>query len=353
MGLNALRRARDTEYFDRSQPPCQTSRLSVTALVDLIESTVKLEQAQRGGLRTVGTGFIIADRRADGSPRTILITAHHVFDRMPNAQATLGLRVADPDGGWRYAPKQLQIRSADGTPLWTRHPVQDIAAIEIPAKVAGRAIPVDYLVGKDTLEDLEIQPGDELVVLGFPRGVAANKEGFPILRSGRVASYPISPASRFPTFLLDFSVFAGNSGGPVFVNRPRSVAASASPSPIIVGILTQQIKLEGDRLAIGNVTQAKYVQETVTLLGEDRAVVTATATPGSTGEIVPASEVSPPTRWSDRALAALSDVWDGLRRRMISAWIVLRDRIADLSSQPPVVRSAHPSPKNPPLQHER
>ena len=78
-----------------------------------------------------------------------------------------------------------------------------------------------------------------MMALGFPRGLAANAAGFPILRSGRVASYPIAPAKIFPTFLLDFSVFPGNSGGPVFmtqVDRHRpgdatSAARTCSSSP--------------------------------------------------------------------------------------------------------------------------
>ena len=59
-----------------------------------------------------------------------------------------------------------------------------------------------------------------MMTLGFPRGLAANAAGFPILRAGRVASYPVAPARIFPTFLLDFSVFPGNSGGPVFMSGP-------------------------------------------------------------------------------------------------------------------------------------
>ena len=38
-----------------------------------------------------------------------------------------------------------------------------------------------------------------------------------IRASGRIASYPITPTSKTRTFLLDFEVFEGNSGGPVFL----------------------------------------------------------------------------------------------------------------------------------------
>ena len=65
---------------------------------------------------------------------------------------------------------------------------------------------------------IEVAPGSAgpRTILSMGR-VSADAAGFPILRSGRVASYPLAPASVFPTFLMDFSVFPGNSGGAVFM----------------------------------------------------------------------------------------------------------------------------------------
>jgi hypothetical protein len=116
-----------------------------------------------------------------------------------------------------------------------------------------------------------------MMALGFPRGLAANQAGFPILRSGRVASYPVAPASVFPTFLLDFSVFPGNSGGPVFMTAKdyRRPAAPGAPDPeFIAGLLTQQVELNNERLEIGIVTHAKYIRETLSLLDDPAAQVT-------------------------------------------------------------------------------
>src|SRR5690606_27100190 len=131
-----------------------------------------------------------------------------------------GYRVANGDGSWSYSPQTIPIRSADGDQLWTEHPTRDVAAISItaPPAFAKAAIPIDYLAGDDTFTEKQVGAGDEMMALGFPRGLAANQAGFPILRAGRVASYPIAPAAIFPTFLLDFTVFPGNSGGPVFVS---------------------------------------------------------------------------------------------------------------------------------------
>jgi hypothetical protein len=84
-----------------------------------------------------------------------------------------------------------------------------------------------------------------------------------------VASYPLGPASRYPTFLLDFAVFAGNSGGPVFIDdggRRRPRAGVPPPTEFIAGVLTQQVELRSDRLEIGIVTHAAYVREAIALL---------------------------------------------------------------------------------------
>jgi hypothetical protein len=240
--------------------------------VDLIKATVQLEQPLGDGTRTVGTGFLIESPTPDGKPRTVLVTAAHVLDRMPAVSARIGYRVQGADGAWRYDPQPLIIRGEDGkAPKWTRHPTRDVAAIVIqaPEEFARAAIPLSWLAEDETFNKFALGPGDEMMALGFPRGLSANQAGFPILRAGRVASYPLAPSSVFPTFLLDFSVFPGNSGGPVFMAegaRRRPGATEAQEVQFVAGILTQQVELSGERLEIGIVTHARFVRETVAMI---------------------------------------------------------------------------------------
>jgi hypothetical protein len=238
--------------------------------VDLIQATVQLEQPLGDGSRTVGTGFLIEDPTPDGRPRTILVTAAHVFDKMPGVSAKIGYRIQSADGVWRYDPHTLKIRDGDH-PLWVKHPNRDVAAIEVeaPPEFAKAAIPLAWLAQDDTFNKYGLGPGDEMMALGFPRGLSANPAGFPILRSGRVASYPLAPASVFPTFLMDFSVFPGNSGGPVFMAegaRRRPGSTESQEVQFVAGMLTQQVELTGERLEIGIVTHAKFIRETVAML---------------------------------------------------------------------------------------
>jgi S1-C subfamily serine protease len=239
--------------------------------VELIAATVQLEQPLAGGMRTVGTGFLVSDPTPDGRPRVVLVTANHVFERMSGDEATIGYRVEKPDGSWTYAPQKITIR-ADGKALWMRHPSRDVAAISItaPPAFAQAAIPLSWLAGDDALARDQLAPGDEMMTLGYPQGLSANTAGFPILRAGRVASYPIGPSAAFPTFLLDFRVFPGNSGGPVYLN-PTSTAADTSgqtPAPVIAGMLTQQVEVGQENLGIGIVTQAEFIRQTVAELDQ-------------------------------------------------------------------------------------
>lgn len=251
--------------------------MPVDLSVDMIKATVQLEQPLGDGGRTVGTGFLVNDRAPDGRPRTILVTAAHVLEKMPAGEARIGYRFQAPDGAWKYAPQPLTIRKAGGAPAWVQHPSRDVAALEIaaPPQFAAAAIPLAWLAGDETFTRIGVAPGDEMMALGFPLGLSANQAGFPILRSGKVASYPLAPSAEFPTFLLDFNVFPGNSGGPIYV--------SGRGEGFVAGILTQQVELSGDRLDIGIVTHARYVRETVEML-EGRSppdLRLAEATPGA------------------------------------------------------------------------
>jgi hypothetical protein len=268
--------------------------------LELIHATVQLEQPLGDGTRTVGTGFLIQAPSADGKPRTVLVTANHVFNRMPGREARIGYRVANGDGSWSYAPQTVPIRDRDGHQLWTKHPARDVAVITItaPAEFAKAAIPKDWLAEDATFNKYEVRAGDQMMALGFPRGLAANQAGFPILRSGRVASFPVAPSTVFPTFLLDFAVFPGNSGGPVFMaetSRKRQGDQQPEDVQFIAGLLTQQVELNNERLEIGIVTHARFIRETMALMDNPNAPVTPTQDQGLPKGVVAAS--------ADRAVA--------------------------------------------------
>src|SRR5437868_11966238 len=85
----------------------------------------------------------------------------------------------------------------------------------------GGKIPIistSLLAEDQMLSQFEVNPGEELSCLGYPFGAESNAAGFPILRSGRIASYPLLPTESTQKFLFDFAIFPGNSGGPVYLS---------------------------------------------------------------------------------------------------------------------------------------
>eukprot|EP01035_Chromulina_nebulosa_P052613 gene52613-71784_t len=131
--------------------------------IEMIHATVQLEQPLGDGTRTVGTGFLISAPDEYGQPRTVLITANHVFQKMPGANARIGYRIANKDGSWRYTPQTLKIRDGAGQELWTHHPDRDVAAISVtaPAEFAQAALPLSYLASDDTFEAFRIDDHGE------------------------------------------------------------------------------------------------------------------------------------------------------------------------------------------------
>lgn len=266
--------------FDLQVPPVPVQEPPVAEIaqaapawdltVGLINATVQIDQPLNDAERKVGTAFLIDAPRPDGTPRTVLVTAAHVLEGMPSAQARIGWRVPTGDGAWRFDPAPLRIREDDGDPLWTRHPDRDVAVMEVraPGAFAQAAIPLGWLAGPFALDAWQVGPGDELMTLGYPHGYSANTSGFPILRTGRVASWPLTPIRAFPTFLLDFAVFPGNSGGPVFwTPAARKLPGTVQPEhPFVAGVLVQEMRVRDETVGIGIVAHAEYVREAIALM---------------------------------------------------------------------------------------
>jgi hypothetical protein len=200
---------------------------------------------------------------------TYLVTAAHTVERMKGETAILVLREPKPDGSYGRHDHTIGIREGD-KPLWARHEKQDVAVLRLgkPLPVPVKVLPLAVLADEAALKASRVHICSPLFVLTYPQRFEANGAGFPVARQGIFASPPLLPVPAHPTFLADFTTFAGDSGGPVFIE-------TAEREPLITGIVISQhhhvdkVKSEyEDRtlrhpLGIGTVLHASFIRETL------------------------------------------------------------------------------------------
>jgi hypothetical protein len=243
---------------------------------ELMKATYKIEGVRGVGTATermIGTVFLLGD--PDPIPtnasrvKYVLVTAAHVLESMKGDKAILYLG-REVDGVYKRQACVLSIRGG-GKDLWVKHKSEDVAVMYV-ALPNDAAIPdlisTNWLADDDVFRDVGLHPGDQLMCLGYPYGVEANKEGFPVLRSGVIASYPIIPMKDVKRILFDFEVYKGNSGGPVyFVQSGRFYKGKISMNRFIVGLLSKQVEtdpnISGEQkpLGIGVVVPAVFIKE--------------------------------------------------------------------------------------------
>jgi len=221
-----------------------------------------------------GTVFVmvIPDANRPGKTQPVLITAAHILEKIAGETATIHLREKMGDGKFKTVAHVLQIRKGKKT-LWVQHPTADVAIMKIalPGFIYKQAkeapfLPTALLADDKIMERYEIHPGDQLLCLGYPLGIQANVSGFSILRSGTIASYPLTPAKETKTFLFDFEIFGGNSGGPVyFVDKGRRYGGTThlgETIQFVAGVVARQ----HEKLRLAVVVPAHFIKETLGLL---------------------------------------------------------------------------------------
>ena len=216
---------------------------------------------------STSTCFLVKREAPDNA--VYLVTTAHTVERTKGETAILVLREAKPDGSYARHDYTITIRSGE-KPLWVRHEKQDVAVLRLadPLPVPVTLLPEAALADEARLKASAVHICSPLFVLTYPQRFEANGAGFPVARQGIFASPPQLPVPTHPTFLADFTTFAGDSGGPVF-------ADAGGGHPLVFGIVLAQNHHEDkmkseyeDRvirhpLGIGTVLHSQYVRETL------------------------------------------------------------------------------------------
>jgi hypothetical protein len=253
----------------------------------MMESTFKIECAAAGGGLSIGTIFIVSiPVKADptrGWP--ILVTANHVLSDCVGETATLYLRKQDDlaKNVWSRVPKRIAIR-AKGQPLWVSNANADVAVMYLPEDIP-QTFPVvatTFFATDELLTEYHIAPGDEVRALGYPLNLESNAAGFPVLRSGKIASFPITPTTEVGAFLVDFRVFKGNSGGPVYyvenLRPDLTKFGTYTNFHVLMGVVSEEVleteasigpysqEIHQTQLGIAKVVPASFIISTIQML---------------------------------------------------------------------------------------
>jgi hypothetical protein len=242
----------------------------------LMNATVKIANP-----KSTATAFLLTRPDPSQASKTqfILVTAAHVLEKMTGDEAELFFRHKESEGVYKKLPMKIAIRKA-GKALWTRHPSFDIAVMYVvpPEKAKIPRLPLDLLATDETLKKYKIHPGDTLKCLGYPHRLEGNEAGFPILRSGPIASFPLLPAKTTKTFLLNYNAFEGDSGGPVYCAQSnRFVDGKKKPVTVrlVLGLVVGQHFIDVDtktvyetrkiryRMGLAIVVHAAFIRETI------------------------------------------------------------------------------------------
>ncbi len=240
-----------------------------------MNSTFKIVGHADKALTSIGTVFFMG-KPMKGNPAkgyNVLITAAHVLNNLVGDNATLILRRKNTDGTFSPYPFPIKIRE-NGRNLYFTHKDADVAAmyLSVPGDAEMKHLPLDFLATDERLIGLGVHPGDELRCLGYPIGV--DFDTFPVIRSGLLASYPLTPSKVVKTFYYNFHIFPGNSGGPVyfvFNSRTLGNVIQMGVQQGVIGLVSQQLNstalgFEAAQLDMGKIVPSSFIIETIALL---------------------------------------------------------------------------------------
>jgi hypothetical protein len=234
------------------------------AVEEMVAATFKITNQS-----STATCFVIARQK-----KLIVVTAAHVFEKMSGEECRIVLRNKQADGSFVRKEVPLKIR-AGNKPLWVKHPQVDVAAmkLKLPADQAIPALNFEQIANETAIKKGALRLASEVWIPCYPAQLESTSAGFSVLRRGTVASFPLTPVSRFKTFLVDYSSFGGDSGAPVMV-RHRGPGEETEHA-LIVGLVmakhretTKSVTPIEERtvhrsLGLGIIVHADLIRETI------------------------------------------------------------------------------------------
>jgi S1-C subfamily serine protease len=118
----------------------------------------------------------------------------------------------------------------------------DIAVINV-TQLINENLNIKYLkkdmgINVENITNSNIGEGDSIYVVGFPIGIVNDQQNATLVRNGSIAQIHNLINGNNNEFIIDASVFPGNSGGPVFLKPEPIVGIGHSyAEPKLIGIV--------------------------------------------------------------------------------------------------------------------
>lgn len=175
----------------------------------------------------IGTGFIfgnLVDHNREVGKKSYqlwLITNKHVLEGQK--EIIIKFNSLQDSNSKNY---NVPLLFKNGRPKWFGHPSEsiDIAVILLnPVFLKNEERLFEYfksdedVLSKDEMISSKISEGENIFVLGYPMGLVGDVRQYVICRGGHIARIRDYLESHSKEFLIDASIYPGNSGGPVIL----------------------------------------------------------------------------------------------------------------------------------------
>ena len=215
-----------------------------------LDCVVAIGMENSTGVNWVGTGFIVGRHNSnltgDKQYNTFLVTNKHVL----SGYQRVIIRFNSLDG---TSTKDYPIDIIENGDLkWTGHPDPnvDVASISInpnflqadSAKFAFMKLD-EHAMDNAEMLNAGVSEGDAIYVLGFPMGIVTPVSNYVITRGGVISRVRDMLAGHSSNYMVDASVFPGNSGGPVTI-KPEVMAINdtkAITRSALIGIVKSYV----------------------------------------------------------------------------------------------------------------
>lgn len=197
----------------------------LSASEQLCYITVRIECHKANGLGSTGTGFFYMHKTTgEDSGIPVVITNKHV---VKDAISTTLVFTRQGDDGNPNDTNHLRLTTNESFGNWFGHPEDEVDLCAMPiggfikSAAESNAIPFFRTFALNNIataeEQKELNPLEDVVMIGYPNGIWDKVHNMPILRKGVTATSPNLDYNGKEEFMIDIAALPGSSGSPVII----------------------------------------------------------------------------------------------------------------------------------------